>query len=297
MRNILWYYYQIRCEDISQEKNGYLIKRGDETFLFKKIEVLNDDLKKIMEILYFNQIQTHQIMININGEIVTKYDNKSFVLLKIIDFNRIGYIDFANLDVKLETNDIGTLWSKKIDYYMQQLREFGVNKDMLINSFNYYVGMAENAIAISNRINNNEIKFKYTIQHKRLTYPLNSLEYYDPTLLIIDIKTRDISEYCKSKFFNDKMTINELSTLISKYDFNDYEMNMLYARLLFPTYYFDLFEDMIIDADDEKKIIEILSKRKEYESFLNQFFEVYKNKYSIFEIEWLKKEPLKALDQ
>lgn len=290
MRNVLWYYYQIRCDNINESNNEIIISNKDEEFIFKELTIPEEVLKQVVEALYIHQIPSHVIILNKDREILTKYNNKQYVLLKKTNLLTNEIIDLTSVEFKVEKNDIGTVWANKIDYYMIQLKEFGINKEILINSFNYYVGMAENAIAMANRINANSIEFKYVIQHTRLSYPINREKYYDPTTMVIDVRVRDISEFIKAKFFVDNITILEIDRIIKKYDLLDNEINLLYARLFYPTYYFDLFEDMVIDEEDERKIIQILKKREQYEALLEEFYDFYKNKYSIFEVEWIKKE-------
>lgn len=290
MRNILWYYYQIRFDNIKENKNDMIIKNSDAEYIFKELKMSEDSLKQIVNTLYYRQIPTFLIILNKDGEISTKYNNKDYILLKKVPLLMQNIIDLTHIEVKVDRNDIGAIWANKIDYYMLQLKEFGVNKEILINSFNYYVGMAENAIAMANRINASHHEYRYVIQHNRLEYPINFENYYDPTTMVIDVRVRDLSEFIKSKFLNDTITVEEIDKIVKKYDIDEYEINLLYARLFYPTYYFDLFEDMVIDEEDEEKIIRILEKREKYEDLLNKFYEVYKKQYNVFEVEWIKKE-------
>lgn len=290
MRNVLWYYYQLRCDEIKEHANEVIIRNNNAEFIFKELTIPEETLKQVVETLYYKQVPTSIIVLNKDRDILTQYNNKKYVLLKKVQLLTENFVDLTNIEIKIDKNDIGTIWAKKIDYYMLQLNEFGNNKEILINSFNYYVGMAENAISMANRINSNQREFRYVIQHTRLSYPISRDKYYDPTTMVIDLRIRDLSGFIKSKFFNDNITIDEIDKIVRKYDIDEFELNMLYARLFYPTYYFDLFEDMVIDEEDEEKIISILKKREKYEVLLYDFYKFYKDKYNIFEIEWIKKE-------
>lgn len=290
MRNVLWYYYQIRCEDVKETNEEFVIFNKDGEFVFKELKIPLDVLKQVVETLYYRQVPSYMVILNRNGEILTDFNKKNYILLKKKKLLTDNFVDLTCVDIKRDTNNIGDIWSKKIDYYMLQLKEFGNNKEILINSFNYYVGMAENAIGIANRINEDNNEFIYVIQHTRVKYPLSVNEYYDPTNMIIDLRIRDLSEYIKAKFFKDTISINEIDAIVKKYDLTEMEINMLYARLFYPTYYFDLFEDMVIDEEDEERIFHFLEKRQNYENLLASFYNFYKNRYNIFEVEWIKKE-------
>ena len=290
MRNVLWYYYQVRCDNINEKNNEINFSNKDGEYIFKELTIPENILKQIIEVLYINKIPSYLIILNKNGEMLTNYKKKQYVLLKKTNLLTNEIIDLTNIEIKVDKNDIGSIWANKIDYYMIQLNEFGINKELLINSFNYYVGMAENAISMANRINSINNEFKYVIQHTRIGYPINQEKYYDPTTMVVDVRIRDISEFIKAKFLSENITIKEIDKIIKKYNLYENEINLLYARLFYPTYYFDLFEDMVIDEEDEKKIIQILQKREQYEQLLSIFYDYYKNMYNIFEVEWIKKE-------
>lgn len=290
MRNILWYYYQIRCDEIGEKNGDYEIICANGIYCFKELKIPIDVLKQVLEVLYYNQVLSDLVVINKDGNIDVEYNKKRYVLLKRVELLTTNYVDLTSIVVKRDKNNIGDIWANKIDYYMVQLKELGMNKEILTNSFNYYVGMAENAISMANRINENNIEFIYAIQHSRMKSSFTSKEYYDPTLMVVDLRIRDLSEYIKHKFIVSSISVDECERAIEKYDFTEYELNMLYARLFYPTYYFDLFEDMIIDEEDEKKIINVLRKRDKYETFLSELYKRLRIKTNIFEIEWIKKE-------
>ena len=64
---------------------------------------------------------------------------------------------------------------------------------------------------------------------------------------------------------------------------------MFYARLLYPTYYFDVFENIIDDEEDEKNLDKIVSKSHEYELFLKDVYIFLSKSYYMPEITWIIK--------
>ncbi len=290
MKNIIWYYYQLKCDEVIEQNGEFAIYSENDEYVFKELKIPLEVLKQVSEQLYYHQIAGYLLVINKDGELITNFNQKQYVLLKRGKLLTNNYVDLTVIQVKKDKNNIGFIWAQKIDYYMLQIKELGINKELLINSFNYYIGMAENAIGMANRINENTSEFIYVIQHSRIKANFSAKEYYDPTTMVIDLRVRDISEFIKDKFFTSNIRVEEVNKAVSRYNFDESEMNMLYARLLYPTYYFDLFEDMIIDKEDENKILKILKRRKQYEKFLRNFYEYFKKKNNLFEIEWLKKE-------
>ena len=88
-------------------------------------------------------------------------------------------------------------------------------------------------------------------------------------------------------FYTDgNSTINEFSKSINYLNMSDYEANMFFARLLYPSYYFDIYEKAIENNNDEE-LLDIISKVNEYELFLKNVYYLLSKKYKIEKIEWL----------
>ena len=67
------------------------------------------------------------------------------------------------------------------------------------------------------------------------------------------------------------------------------EVKLLVARLLYPSFYFEMYEDILIDNKEEKIILEVLSRLDDYEEYLSNVIVFLKGNYEIEEIEWLKR--------
>ena len=191
----------------------------------------------------------------------------------------------------LYRNNWGTLWSEKIDYFEYQVRELSIEKDVVKNSFSYYVGMAENAISY---VNNTNMKYgmdvyRIVLSHRRVFYPNYKLNYLNPLSFVFDLEVRDIAEYLKAMFFKKDISfcLDELSSYLKIRHLSLYEYQMLYARLLYPTYYFDVYESVMNKNGDEEELVNIIKKCDSYEEFLkNAYLEI--SKYAkIDKIEWI----------
>ena len=64
---------------------------------------------------------------------------------------------------------------------------------------------------------------------------------------------------------------------------------MLFARLLYPTYFFDKYDEILEGTASEEEIVSIIEKQEEYEEFLIDIYSFLKLNYNIPEIEWLIK--------
>ena len=139
-----------------------------------------------------------------------------------------------------------------------------------------------------------QINHKYVINHKVIKCDDKIDILYDPLNIIFDYKVRDVAEYIKISFFNKNQNIfNELVQYLKYSNLSLVEVKLLISRLLYPSFYFELYEDILINSKEEKIILDIVSCLDEYEeyldnifSFLKQYFNMYEN---IDEILWLKK--------
>ena len=83
MNDLLNYYYKIMPINIVSRGTGYVIKTNDSYFLFDELNESTDNLKELIDSLNTTDIKYHLIVLTSNKEIVTNYNNKNYVLLKI----------------------------------------------------------------------------------------------------------------------------------------------------------------------------------------------------------------------
>lgn len=305
MEQFLKYFYDIYIDNIYKKDNKYYFYKDNSLFCVTKNYRLLEELKDILGICYEMQSRfpVSQIVFNKFGQISSDYDNNNYILLKIntsmssdITINDIIKINnslFLNKDKKeLYRNNWAKLWESKVDYFEYQIKELGRNKKIILNSFSYYIGLAENAISIANiceLYNKDNMNEKVVLSHRRINYPCMEYEFYNPLEYIFDIQVRDISEYLKSMFFytDRNHTIKELKNYLLSTRLSNYEANMLYARLLYPTYYFDIYEKVIEDLKEESELLDIINKVDEYELFLKEAYFELSRMHKIEQINWI----------
>jgi hypothetical protein len=204
----------------------------------------------------------------------------------------ITYEDIINFSVvvnnkykKLDKSNWGESWSNKIDFIEYQFNQLKHKYPIIDDYIDYYIGIWENAISYFNYNANTNIK-KY-ICHKRIPFDMDLYEFLNPLNFVVDFKERDIGEYLKSFVINNNFSYS----ILDKY-FNNLSRDsviLIISRFLFPSYFFDIYEDIIIDKLDEKKIIEIVNKRNIIEIVLKYIFNTYTD-INIPYINWIKKE-------
>lgn len=266
IENIIKNNYNISIEKIKKD----IIFYNNEKIL---VYITKEEDKKIKELfnlsnyLYYKGIKNNTFLYNKNNEIITKYDDKKIILMKIndrsedIDLNDIIKINIEN---NFEREDIKLKWQEQVDAY----EENNYNTEILYDD--YFIGMAENAIYLMSfcKTKNEELCHNIKIQD----YVKKS--FYNPFNYINTNYMYDVSNYIKYNYLKNKLELNEIGKIIN----NIRETNdqiYLYASLLFPNYYFDFKKEI------NKNII------YKYEKML-EYCKKELNNIKINDIEWIK---------
>ncbi len=287
MKSTLNFYYNLFPDKIYNQEDFYYFTLADNKYYFVPFNNDEEIVKKIYNQLKVQKIKVNEIIFNKDGKIGTIIDNKTYALLMVncLENEIVDLDEFLILKFDLPVSNWGNVWSDKLDYYAYQVSELALKKETLLNSFSYYVGLSENAITYFNMINkDNSQSF---IQHRRIYAKNYEINYYNPLNMVIDFGIRDLAEYIKFSFFSNEFNIDKIINYINKVNLDNTLINLLYARLLFPTYYFDVYDKIIINKRPEKDLIKIVNKSTEYEEFLKQFYLYYSKKYTMYRIEWL----------
>lgn len=244
----------------------------------------------------------YQIIRNKNNSIVTNINNKEYILIKIRgDYDNNITIEDIMLNPKIQQNMYTAIkrnnWSellqRKIDFFIYQ-REHIRKKYLIIDEcLDYYIGMTENAISYLNATNAS-IRYQenrnITISHRRILKD-QKYQMYNPLNLIIDHKARDISEYLKLLFINNQTTEKEelITKLITNLNFNEYDYRILMARMLYPSFFFDKYEQIVNLTHKEEEIMPIIKRIKTYEEYIKKIYETISYTIQIPKVEWILK--------
>ena len=293
MKNVLYNYYDILVDELNKSDNNYFFYFNNELFLFYL--VLNDVnlVENIYKYIVENNIESFNIILNKEGNLFSDVDKKKYVLLRVKGILKyeVKFDEFKYYPVNSNGVNWGTLWSERIDYYEVQIRELGINYQTVLNSFGMFSGLAENAILYFNMTMEKfgDLESNVGIVHNRVKYPCYLIDYYNPVNFVIDYSVRDIGEYIKSYIISDDFDFNNVITLINRMYLNDLMFNLLYARLLYPTFYFDVFDKIILEDGKDSDIVFTLDKIDIYLDTLKRLYDRFNNEYQMFRIEWLNK--------
>ncbi len=295
--------YNITLDYINDENNNYSFKYKNEDYIFTFFNRGKNELDEIIkcnEELKKMNIKTLLFVPNKFNNIITTINETNYVLLHVpnnykqeVDLTEIignnKKLVLKHNYTNLYRNNWANLWSEKLDYYEYQIRELGKDKDVILDTFGYYEAMAINAISLIN--NNNyvfdEQKDKLTLSHRRIFFPNYKLNFYNPLNYIFDLEIRDIAEYIKTDFFYGTEAYLDLKTFLNSVRLSNYSYQMFYARLLYPSYYFDIYDKIMNKQKDQQEMLNIISKSQDYEMFLKKAYLEISKYAKIDKIPWL----------
>ena len=131
--------------------------------------------------------------------------------------------------------------------------------------------------------NQQNINNYLVISHERI---LNNY-FNNPQNIIIDYRSRDIAEYLKYIFINDTYDYNNIEKFFKKIKLNKFLYQLIYARMLFPTFYFDAYDNIINNNISEMEIKKIIAKSSDYEDYVKNIYSIINSFVSIPEVSWI----------
>lgn len=297
MNNAILFFFNINVDEVKKINSNYYFSYLKEDYIVYNYK---RDLEEAVEIYYLNLellsngFIGYEIILTKDNDILFMYEKEYYVLMKIpkiknriITYNDIVSFSYLpNMNVKkLDKSNWGFNWANKIDFIEYQFSQMSNKYKIIDDSIDYFIGIWENAVSYYN--DNNIGTLKKYICHKRVTYDMDLLEFFNPMNFVIDYKERDIAEYLKSYVLNN----NYSKDIIDKYLITRSRESiiLLISRVLFPSYYFDLYEDIILLGKDESSLEEVISKRNNILYLIDFIFLKYKN-FNITSIDWIKKE-------
>ena len=303
MKNIINYYYNLNPARISKMFNKYYFYINNELYFFIIYSRKIEDAKSIFDLninMINDNVMVNEIINNRDNSIITWVNDIPYVLMKVqinlnksINLSEINYLSHIRVSYpnNLMRSNWANLWTKKIDY-LEYLMDQNKNKyPIIMESFDYFVGMAENAISY---LNDTVISISPgvsdvgVISHDRLLLNDTIYSLYDPQNIIIDHKARDLAEYIKLSFFRDNYSIfDELDEYFKYNYFSEYGVHLLMARILYPSFYFEMYDAIVNGRDNEASILKITSRIDDYERYLADVWSYFHKYYNIRDVGWI----------
>ena len=298
MKNKIEYYYRIENINLHEQNNIYNFLYNNKKYIFFNT---TRNIKEIEQIYLLQSIDEryYKIILNRNRNVITVINNKQYLLVEIINYGnrKITFDDLTNKKsvTNLENsntllrNDWYNLWIKKVDYINYQRVHFNKEYLLLDDYLDYFLGLAENAISYIQDATAKEKKDErdeLVISHRRINSNLKKI-YYNVENIVLDHISRDVSEYLKYLFFNEELDYNTVANIINSLNFSRYGYRLLFGRMLFPSHFCDIYENIINNSQKELEIKKITLKICDYENYLKFIFQEINKKTKLPIVEWL----------
>jgi len=302
MKNFINYYYNFNIHNIYFNNGKYFFYNWQDRYMLKLYDSPNN-LPYYIEISQ-QLVQYHYFFIiipNKDNNLITLIENKPYILLKLsnIENDKLSIFDIKT-DMHVTLNNKNSLlnrfpwiklWENKIDYFEEW---FYMKQDSYKNIyplFHYFIGIAENSLLYIKECEREEVKEdvdQLVVSHNRLSLNCGLYDYYDPTNIIIDHSSRDVSEYLKSAFLNKVWDLDLLREYLKNHYFSKYGLRLMLARITFPSFFFDYIEEMIMNNRDID-LLYLETRADEFQSFIKQISLFLKEEYDIPIIPWIVK--------
>ncbi len=305
MKNLIEYYYGLNAFRLRQINGGYVFFCKNNTYYFCKVTDLIHFFQKMnVTFLDYNNPYVHTLIRNCENKPLTFNGTDYYALFKInlrcnkqIDINDIKMFDKITSDFgiikKIEIPNWSNMWIKKIDYLEHYVDMRDDWSDDLKCLFYYYIGIAENSIEylkISKDVINKKDKLNgISLSHERVNCFDTLYDFYNPINFVIDKKTRDVAEYLKSLFFNKKVDTTYIKNIITSVNYSRVEYIQLVSRVMFPTFFFDSFEQLALSEISNVQILQMYDSTIDYEMFIDFVISVINKtkKVDIPAVKWM----------
>ena len=245
-----YYGYNANIENNEFEFEGY-------KFLLLSVEDDEKDIIKLNDLvnslnIHFNSDVVFIVKNKYDKYISTSKDNNKICLLTYKIDNQININDFVKMHLsyfnsfsyKINIQQIIDLWDQRIEYIENQcLTNFNFDNDAHLTLYEYTlysIGLAINSLQyLADMDLDFKRKYSSTLTHRRIK-KMDKYELFNPFNLIVDHSSRDLAELYK----NDIISLDTLLNICAFYSYSVDEYEYLLARLLFPTFIFDIVEDM-----------------------------------------------------
>ena len=263
---LLLKFYYIKDVNGSLFSNSYNFELNGKFFQL----CILDDLSLFFSLLpYIDRLAEcpfYIIIPNVYGNVVSFFEKSYFILICFMGRNLVENIIKQILN-PIKINNLSCtfwnfLWKRKVDYYesIYYSKLINVDFEQLRTAPRY-------------------------LCHKKISL-CNS---FNISNFIVDYRSRDIAEILKLIFVYKKNIEFDFREIL--HQLNYWESVLLYARIIFPTFYFDCIDDFL---DNKILNLEIFNEDffDNYEMFLNNISRIINDYFSIPEILWIKKRTL-----
>lgn len=269
MKDILTNYYDLKIEHYKKYNEGIIFFIGGNKYYLYKLN--RDDrieyVKELYEYVISNSnIKVHKIILNKYGDINS--EDYVLMLLRVVEaevnVNDVYLFNLCNMnEYRKQYIDIGDRWLRRIDYLEDRLNK-SICDSKVRYVFDYYSGIIEILVKFLGNIDIDSIDL--VLAHKK-SYN-NTVDYYNPFNLIIDLKYRDLIYYLDS--------VGKLEHIFRYCTYlSDYDRKYIFFRILLPSKVIYTIELYINDEIDIEEVETYLNSIEDYEDYLSKYEELF----------------------
>lgn len=271
--NLISFLYDIKVEVIRRNNDGYVFLYNNNFYIFKNCQMNEEYLQYIYNFISNNSL-FHKIIKNRHNKYISTYDNQNYILMMVkFNVNRMLLLeDIYNSNnyhisyVRKKDFNWIKLWKIKVDQVAYFVSNSNIKMDLLsLSIINYYLELAELAIQIFNLIPIDDY-IPLSLCHSRISRNADLYDYYSVTNIVFDHITRDLGEYIKNYIYSDNLIDTNQLKILNNLSGN--ERYMLLSRLIFPSYFFDIFDDFMLKQQDFRNFYTYFLNVDQYEKNL-----------------------------
>lgn len=259
MNQFIFYYYQFQPTKIKKEKDFYLIQYLDNIYYLYEVfdsKAVYKQYSMTKDIPFYDSF-----VFNKYCSIFSEFENHIYVLL---NNNHIKYSSIFFCEESFSLHWYYS-WINRSDYLENCYSQIRNWIPVIDDSFDYYLGLLEMSIYYLRDYSH--YKGRGYLQHKQYSIEL----IHNPLNIIVDVRERDFAEYLKYIFWNSEYLSINLHNLIEQ-NKNIYDFHLVMARVLYPNYYFDRFDDIIIHKENSDILKNIVSRNEEFQGYVLSLF-------------------------
>ncbi len=225
--------------------------------------------------LSFLVLNSYKPVYNCNHCYITEYDGCFFILFLIRRYK--FYVSFLFKPL-IVLNNIHLEWRKdwilKSDYICSFYSSIKGEYPLVDESIHYYLSLLDFSIYL---LKDYDDYYDYgCLQHNRFLLD----EYFNPIFFKIDVKERDFANYLKYLFFSGTYEKIDIFKLISA-GRNQFNYDLVLIRLLFPDYYFDLFDEIVLEKVNCSLLCSVIDKQNFYMTYIQKIYNEIEKVYPI----------------
>lgn len=300
MKSFVFDYYGYNVDKILQGSFNY---EGYKFSLAATSET-EDEMNKLNELILslnttFNGDIVYIVKNKYDKFISTSNDENNICLLTYKLTNPVNINHFVKMHTSylnqfnyyVNLTDIIALWDQRLEYIQNQCLvnlNFDNESHLALYEYCHYaIGLALNALQYLSdiKIDFNNPKYISTLTHRRIK-SIDKFELFNPFNLIIDHSSRDLAELYK----NDLISFDTLMQICAYYNYNIDEYEYLLARLFYPTFIFDVIEDIATENvayDYNQQIYFAIAKQNKQIDKIKEYYTNILKYINIRPINWL----------